>query len=227
MTDIEQWKADLARWGWRRTAHKAVMQRLKPWLTLCRVHVRKHDDAPVPELPEGMSARIASEDELMAAAARPEMGFDPQQIRAALDRGDLCGAVFDGERMVSYVWRSFSTAPHLPHLWVAVEKPYRYGYKGFTHPDYRGRRLLDAATRVTERVCLERGFTHGVGFIETHNYASVVSDLRRGNRCVGWAGYLTVFGRTWPFRTPGVRASSFRFYRPRSRGRTEPVLEGA
>ena len=65
-------------------------------------------------------------------------------VDASLDRGNICAAAFDRDRMVAYVWRSFSTAPHTDGLWVTFERPYRYGYKAFTAPAYRGQHLQDA-----------------------------------------------------------------------------------
>jgi len=210
----EQWRKDLERWGPLRFLHIRIMLFLRPWLILARVHVRTLSrTARVPELPEGYSVRIATRDELVRAALDTTMGLRLASIDAALDRGDICAAAFDRDRMVAYVWRSFSTAPHVDGLWVTFERPYRYGYKALTHPDYRGQHLQDALSFLTEPPSVERGYTEGLAFVETHNYASIAQDLRRGNRVVGWAGYFKLFGRVYPFRTPGARRHTFKFVR--------------
>ena len=214
MPDFDQWRKDLERWGVVRFLHIRAMTFLRRWLTLCRVHVRKLDAAaPMPELKAPFTARIATKDDLLEAARDPAMGMQASAIEAALERGDMCGAVFDGDRMVAYTWRSFTTAPHADGLWVTFARPYRYGYKALTRPEYRGMHLQDAAVVVTEAACIERGYTHGVSFVESHNYPSITQDNRRGNRLVGWAGYVKLFGRVYPFRTPGAKRHTFRFVR--------------
>jgi hypothetical protein len=218
--DWEQWRTDLERWGPLRFLHIRVMSLVRPWLILCRVHSRTLDrNARVPDLPRGYSVRIVTRDDLLQAALDPIMGLDKASIDAALDRGDICAAAFDRDRMVAYVWRSFSTAPHTDGLWVTFERPYRYGYKAFTHSDYRGQHLQDALSFLTEPPSVEQGYTKAISFVETHNYASIAQDLRRHNRVVGWAGYFKLFGRVYPFRTPGARRHSFRFVRRGSVGR--------
>lgn len=165
----------------------------------------------------GRTARIATRSELMLAARDPVMGLRPESIDAALERGDMCSAVFEQERMLAYAWRAFSTAPHVDGLWVTFERPYRYGYKSLTHPDYRGQHLQSLASPVTDAACIERGYRKTLGFVESHNYASITNSLRLGNRLVGWAGYFKFFGRVYPFRSPGARKHTFRFVRSEAR----------
>jgi hypothetical protein len=211
MPDIEQWRRDWQRWGPLPFFHIRLMVAVKPWFTLCRVHVREHRT----EAPAAVDCvvRIATRTELMSAAGDPAMSLRPESIDAALSRGDICVAAFDGNRIVAYVWRSFSTAPHIEGLWVRFDRPYRYGYKALTLPEFRGRHLQDALALSTDALCNERGFTKGVGIVESHNYPSVRSDLRRGNRLAGWAGYFSLFGKVYPFRSPGARKHTFRFVR--------------
>lgn len=154
--------------------------------------------------------RLATRDELMEAARDPEFGLVPADVDLALARGDICAAAFDGERMVSYVWRSFSSAKYGDDLWVEIRKPYRYGYKGYTMPEYRGRHLQNSVALFTDDLCVARGHTHSLSLIETHNYPSVQSELRRHSVLVGWVGYFRIFGRTYPFRTPGARKHELR-----------------
>ena len=221
MAERTEERSDFERWGAMRFFFIRVAMRFKRWLTLCRIHTRVLDQpAREPLLPKGFSVRVTSREELLRAAQDPVMGLNPANVDAALQRGDLCAATFDGDRMVAYVWRSFSTAPHADGLWVTFERPYRYGYKGFTHPDYRGQHLRDAPVFLTDRLCVERGFTHALAFVELGNLPSIAQDQRRDNRVVGWAGYFKLFGRVYPFRTPGARRHTFRFVR-----RSEPSFQ--
>jgi hypothetical protein len=220
MPDLEQWRSDISRWGALRFAHIRVMSFLRHWLTVCRIHVRPlNASARVPTLPPGYTVRIVTVEDLLEAARDPIMDLRPASIHAALERGDFCASAFDGDRMIAYVWRSFTTAPHVDGLWVTFERPYRYGYKAFTRAEYRGMHLQDALSYLTEPPCIERGYPMAIAFVETHNYSSITQDVRRGNRVVGWAGYLKLFDRVYPFHTPGARKHTFRFVRSRSDGR--------
>jgi hypothetical protein len=212
MANLEQWRTDFERWGALRFLHIRIMTFLKRWLTLCRVNVRRLDpNARVGQLPEGFSVRLATREEALEAARDPGLGLRASSVIEAFDRGDLCAAAFHHDRMVAYSWRSFTTAPHIEGLSVTFDRPYRYGYRAFTLPEYRGKHLQDELAFVSDAPSIARGYTHGIDFIETHNYASIAQDVRRGHRIVGWAGYFTLFGRIYPFRTPGARRHTFRF----------------
>jgi hypothetical protein len=146
----------------------------------------------------------------MEAARDPDFDLVPADVEAALARGDICAAAFDGDRMVSYVWRSFSSAKYGDDLWVEIRKPYRYGYKGYTVPEYRGRHLQNSVALFTDDLCVARGHTHALSLIETHNFSSVQSESRRHSILVGWVGYFKILGRTYPFRSPGARKHELR-----------------
>ena len=208
------WRLDLQRWGVWRFCYWRIMDAVKPWLTLCCVHVAQLSAGAVaPTLPEGFRVGVANRDELMSAAHDAAIGLRPAMIDQALARGDICAAAFKDNVLVAYTWRSFTTAPHVDGLWVAFARPYRYGYDAVTHPDFRGLHLQEAVARTTDALCIQRGFPKGIGFVESHNYASLAMELRRGNKRVGWAGYVNAFGRAYPFRSPGTRKHTFSFVR--------------
>ena len=81
-----------------------------------------------------LDAWKTNREDLVRAAEDPAFGLATADIDTALARGDICAAAFDGERLVSYVWRSFSTARYGDDVWVEIRTPYRYAYKGFTDP---------------------------------------------------------------------------------------------
>jgi GNAT superfamily N-acetyltransferase len=192
----------------------SLMNRLRPVLMLSRVFVRElHEDDVTTQRDDGISVRVATGEDLQCAVQAGRLAGD--FVEPALARGDICLAAFDGEALIAYVWRSFSAAPHADGLWVQVDMPYWYTYKAYTHPDYRGRRLSGLLTLFGDAVCRDRGYRRGVGFIETHNYPSIRANERLGSLTVGYAGYLKFGGRAYPFRTPGVKPHTFRFFRPR------------
>ena len=214
MGDREQWRNDLKRWGPPRFAYIRMMSFLRRWLILCRITSRAIDPTDrAPDLVEGPSVRIATRAELVRAARDRDMELATAHVEAALNRGDICASAFDGDRIVAYTWRSFTIAPHIDGLWVTFEPPYRYGYKSFTHPEYRGQHLQYHVGRLVDALCAERGYAKSLGFIESHNFSSIANSLRQGNRLVGWAWYIKLFGRVYPFRNPGARNHTFRFVR--------------
>jgi hypothetical protein len=207
-------QANRARWGLGRALYVSLMTALRRWLVVSRVYERDvRAGASVDASDDGIEVRIMTPADLEQASRTAPQHFDPAFLAAAKARGDVCAAAFDGDRLVAFVWRSFSTAPHVDGLWVRISKPCFYGYKVFTYPDYRGRRLHNRVSLITDRLCIERGYTHGVGFAETHNFASNVSVLRNDSVPVGYAGYFLLFGRAYPFHSPGARRRGFRFYR--------------
>jgi len=179
---------------------------------LARVNIRPLDASSVAtELNNSVSTRIATRAEVMKAAQDTSIDFDQDFVEGAFDRGDICFAAFDGTRMVSYEWNLYSTTPLDDGLWVAFEKPYRYGYKSFTLPEYRGRHLR--SQNLLDRSCSERGYRYAIVFIETHNFASIQWGEHRGYKVVGFVGYVKLFNKAYPFRSPGAKKHKFRFYR--------------
>lgn len=205
-------KAQIKQWGFLHFAYDVAMCRLKRWLTLCAIDVRQlQRDPDIPELAPGREARVATIDELIAAAKDPVNDLDPDWVRRAHDRGEVCVAVFEGEKIISYNWRAFAPAPHEKGLWVHFDPSCFYGFKAFTPPAYRQQRLHHVTSHTLDNWLLDRGYTLNISFIETHNYPSLISARKRGTRHVGYAGYLTLFGRVIPFRSPGAKRYGFAF----------------
>lgn len=211
------------RWGYLRTGYRAIMTRLSRWLVLTVVMIRKFADAPSQTESLPADVRVAEAAELYEAADnQPELGLTKTFIAEAIARGDLCVGAFVDGRLVAYVWRSYTGAPHRDGLWLDFHKPYRYGYKSFTLPEFRGQHLLDLA--VADPICSARGFEYGISFIETHNYASIRHSKRAGAIPIGYAGYLKLGKYAWPFRTRGAKRVGFAFYR---RDEASPELDEA
>jgi GNAT superfamily N-acetyltransferase len=196
------------RWGIVKTTYGTVMRRLRPWLMLSEIRLQPAGEVSTPE--DGKT-RIASRDDLLRASFELPEHFDPEFVQDALERGDVCVAAFDEQKITAFAWRSFSTAPHQDGLWVSFPRGYCYCYKLFTLPEYRGKHILDS--EVTENLAAQRGCTHLMTFAETHNYPSITRSNRIGATVVGYAGYFLLFGRPYPFRSLGARKHQFRFYR--------------
>jgi hypothetical protein len=191
------------------------MRRLRPWFYFAHVTTRPLFEAPRLTPPDGIEVRYPTQAELLAAADRGDMMLDRERVEDALAHGDLCSAAFDGDRMVGYAWNAFRKAPHINAIWIEFQAPYRYGYKSFVLPEYRGRRISNGMAPHSDKDSINRGFTDAISFVETHNYKSIRATCRHpGREFVGVAGYLYLFGRLLPFRSPSVRKLGFRFVPP-------------
>ena len=202
-----------ARHGWGRAVYRSIMLRLRRRVLLAYVSARRlgaQEYLPHPEY----DVRVANHEELLAAARAMPFVLNEAQIESALANGDLCFAAFDKDQMVAFTWRCYSRTLHEPEIWATTEKPFRYGYKAYTLPEYRGQHILNP--QFTDHICQSKGYEYATGFIETHNYSSIKSAKRHGNRVVGYAGYLTIFGRVIPFRSPGAKRFGFAFVRDSS-----------
>ena len=85
-----------------------------------------------------------------------------------------------------------------------------------TDADFRGRHLR-GSRGVLDALDRSHGATHALSTIHSHNYASLRADARSGARRIGLAGYIQIFGRVIPFRSPGARKVGFRFHCPTER----------
>jgi hypothetical protein len=189
------------------------------------IYLRPHHGLPGPhEAGDAIEFRILEWDELFRHANDPELDLDESFLHAAKERGDLCVGAFDGQRLVAYIWRAFGPTPAEDGLWVRFRRPYRYGYKSLTRPEYRGRHIQSAMAPTTDAVLLERGYTHAIGYVALHNLSSRRSALRHGNRAIGYAGYVRALGRAWTFESPGAKRHGFAFFDP---GREPPPIHGA
>lgn len=202
----------LKQWGLRRALWAKLMVLIRPWFFLSRISaVEVAAYPPMIRPTDELTVRRATREDLVAAAAENPDQLSQAFVDQALSRGDYCVAAFDGAQMVAWAWASFDRAPHDDGLWVKVEAPFSYGYKWYTKPDYRGKGIILQLTVLRDRIGAESGRTHSVGFIETHNYASWQASKRLGSQSVGYAGYLKLRGRSYPFRTRGAAQHSFSF----------------
>jgi len=219
-------RAEIKRWGWMRILFKWLMWSLRKYAGLHVYRVNKRPlggHAGTPELPGGITLAIVQPGKLLDAAADPALDMEPDFVRAALARGDLAFGAFDGDRLIAYVWRTFTAAPHQKGLWVRVDRPRHYAYKAFTLPPYRGKRIHIALSLLCDKYFIERGYTAEVGFSEISNYPSIAAAEFLGRRRVGFAGYVKCFGRRISFRTSGVKKLGFEFFEPpRHPGSTIP-----
>jgi hypothetical protein len=175
-------------------------------LQIYQMHARLlagRGSAPAPAA--GLALRVLQPEELMKAAADPELDLSADFVRGALARGDLAFGAFDGERLVGYTWRTFTAAPAFDGLWISVDRPYQYSYKGFTRRSHRGRHVHVAVTSLADSHLLARGYTAEVGIADITNLVGVATARGMGRRRIGYVGCLKWFGTRSVFRTAAVK----------------------
>lgn len=203
---------DLARWGARRTLHIRLMWLLDRVAGLSLYWVTRRDLSRKAARPADAEARLATRESLAPYLDDPSYGLSRDYVEAAFARGDVCVALFAEGRLAGYGWVAYRPVPHEGRVWVAFAPGHRFTTNSFTHPDFRGRHLRGSQGALDE-LDRQHGATHSISAIHTHNFASLRADARNGAEIVGLAGYLELFGRVLPFRSPGAGKHGFRFHR--------------
>lgn len=206
--NIDSLRADARRWGWWRSLWNRMLSRILRHadLRLYQIHVRPlAGRSRGPGSPGGITLRVLQPDELLKAAADPELDLDADFVRGALARGDLAFGAFDGDRLVGYTWRTFTAAPAFDGLWISVDRPYQYSYKAFTRRSHRGKHLHAAITSLADGHLLAHGYTAEVGIADITNFAGLGLARFMGRRRIGYAGCLKWFGTCRVFRTSAVK----------------------
>ncbi len=176
-----------------------------------RVRVRQLVEFPFPTMPDGYSLRQLTPSEIRRAAQDPTLDLPLEFVDDAIARGDVMTAVTVDGQVVSYAWASAGPAPHVDSVWADVSFPYRYSYKGFTLPAFRGQRLSTLTSFGSDRLFLQRGMTHAVSFTDLSNTPSQRTEHRKGNRFIGFAGYFAFGSRRICFRSAACKRIGFRF----------------
>ena len=196
----------------RRRYGLAAATRLAAGLTLAKAGVRLIEVVrlpPVegPPVPEGLEARFLTADEVRAFAIDPANDFDAEAA-ARVEAGGRCFGVLDGGRLAASGWYAVGKAPaeHCFGFGMRLPAGAAYMYKGFTHADYRGRRLhglvmAEALRQMADVGCL-------VSTVEWTNAASIKSCRRLGYEFLGrvWVRGGRVLRAAGGVRRAGVEA---------------------
>jgi len=206
--NLNKLKSDIKRLGLIRSLYIRIMRRIGQHLGIHVNIVRSTAmgaNAQFPEIPSNISLQLISADRLLKAIENPTLLLSRKFVQAAIDRGDLAFGAFDGPVLVSYIWRTFSHAPHTEKIWVRVPPPYCYAYNSFTLPKYRGLHISPAVHIFSDVEMYKRKFTHRAGFVAVTNSASLAMGKYMGTRRIGYAGYVK-------FRTGAVKQIGFEFF---------------
>ncbi len=207
-------------WGWGRALHWELMNALgKLGVHVHYVNVgadlREIIGEEHPEVAPGYHTRIARLADLL-----PHVDSVPKLSREFLEiafaRGDLCVANFCAGQLVGFSFSSFVRARVTEQLDVIVPAGFRYGYKGWTHPDHRRQNLSKMRGYVRRKTTRCRHDQRSISYVATHNYASLLHSYRsprlRSIR-MGFCGWITVLGYQVPFNSRRAKWVGFEFVR--------------
>ena len=205
--------------GW--AIYRAIMIRIRKQVLVAVINSRELFAEAPEEDPSPFEVRVLDEQALLDACTLFPTELTPAFIKLALARGDVCLGAYDDERLVSFTWRCYSRCHHKPGIWVQVPKGYRYGYKAFTEPSYRGKRAMNPY--VSDPICISKGCSRTIAFIELHNRSSIANSDRQGkSKIVGYVAYLKIFGKLFTWHSASVKAVGFKFYAADAEGNPLP-----
>jgi hypothetical protein len=210
VADLRPRVAEPSRWRTHERIYGGVLRRLGRWIDFHVFLVFRRELTPpgtVTTVPKGYSFRALTPDDLLAAARDPALQLTRERVLLAHRQGDLFFGIFHRGRLVAYRWYALSGAtPIEDNLVIHYAHEGRgYGYRAFTHPDHRGRRLHLCATRLSDLELRARGCTHTVGYIAAENFASLRAHSRLAeSRRIGVIVALRVGKYRLILRSPGV-----------------------
>lgn len=140
--------------------------------------------------PEGLTCGFLDEAALRRYAQMPGHELDDAFLTSALAKGDRCWAIRDGERLAMYGWYARKPTPVFANLALRFDPAWVYMYKGYTHPDYRGKRLHAIGMAQALVALTGEGLKGLVSQVERNNFSSLKSVGRMGyvnvSRLRGW-----------------------------------------
>ena len=138
---------------------------------------------PVP----GFEFRFLTVNEVWRYSNDPSLDLDVS-LAGEIDRGEsLCFTALENGRVAAYGWYAIQRAAPGHCFGVGIRLPAHvsYMFKGFTHPDYRGRRLHAAVMGLALAALSARGIRALISTVEWTNEASLRSCDRLGYQRLG------------------------------------------
>src|SRR5688572_1913890 len=179
---------------------------------ILRVLVRELGTAAAPApLEDGIECRLLTEREVLDFAVEPALQLDAAWIRNAFANGGACLGALQAGRLIGYNWLAYADTQYARGVWLRLQVPFRYSYKTFVRPEYRGRRIAQALHALADQSELRRGRFLAVNLVDACNHASLAALRRTGSRTLGWIGFSKCLGVVLAFHSPGVRRAGLRF----------------
>ncbi len=211
----------LEQFGVRKTAYDVLLRTINrvAFFKVYRAMVLEEVDQEYLTLEPPMEWRLLDASQLRDFANDPQCDITKAFLDSAIEKGDECLAIFDGQLLASYGWYSRQPTETSDDLTLFFNSEYVYMYKGFTHPEYRGKRLHAIGMNLALREYLSRGYKGLVSYVESNNFSSLKSVYRLGYQDIGLIAAWKLLGRPTIVASRGCRKFDLCF-RP-----TEPRAE--
>lgn len=170
---------------------------------------------PPPIVPDGYRVRMVDADELERHVGLAP-GITPAFVDGVRRLGDACVASFRQGRLVGFSFESTCRAVVNDQLDILIPAGFRYTYKTWVDPAHRQRNLSQIQNYVRYHARRRDHAERDIWYVETHNYLSLLHSYRQpGERelRMGLIGWISLFGRHVPFRTPASRWLGVEFVR--------------
>ena len=225
--NLEYWRKHAQSYGlWPTLKHLGhrLGNQVVPHTTLVCIYITLQvPDKQFLKVPEGLTGRFLAADELHALTAICEYGISKEFLSDALAKGDECYALLQGSRVVTFGWYSRQATAVNEELTLHFDPAYVYMYFGYTHPDYRGKRLHAFGMTHALRSYTERGGKGLVSFVESDNFASLRSCERMGYKEAGRIRSTKIGGKYRIRASKGCDAFGFRLVPNKIPARTVPA----
>lgn len=146
------------------------------------------------DLSDDTIMRFLTPSEVETFAQDPANDFIPSNVEKAHAGTDLCFAALVDGRLASYGWYTLGRSFGIGDNDILMRSPPNaaYMHSGFTHPDFRGRRLHGIGMGRALHALSDRGVNALVSDVNWANHASLKSCDRLGYQMLG---NLYSFGR--------------------------------
>lgn len=150
------------------------------WLSVDRLRISL-------DLPSDTEFRFLTVSEIEAFAEEPANGFVASHVDRARHGTDLCFAGLVDGRLASYGWYALDGGSSVGDHGLLMRGPANAAYMhgGFTHPDFRGRRLHGIGMGRALKALSDRGIEALVSDVDWANHASLKSCDRLGYQRLG------------------------------------------
>ncbi len=141
------------------------------------------------ELPPGFEARFLNAEELLPFTEDPTNDLGPEMIERLNGGKDFCFAALHENRLAAYGWYALKDIEAEHNFGISMQFPdnYAYMYKGFTHTDFRGKRLHGILMGKALQGLGDHGIEALVSSVGWTNFASLLSCDKLGYERLGRA----------------------------------------
>ncbi len=200
--------------GWRPTAYLLMIRfvTLFGLFKILRGMLLLKVNSTYLDCPPQYTCGFLSQTQLRNYAQDPENEMGADFLSEALNKGDRCYAILDGDKLAAYSWYSHQQTRIDPaDIILDFDPHYVYMYKGLTKPEYRGQRLYLIGMNRALQWFLQRSDVRGmISYVESTNFESLRACKRLGSQIFGSTYLLRLMGRYLLLATPSCRQYGFR-----------------